>query len=783
MPSADEEAIAALVTRLKSIVRPDTRALLKGKAKDFARVCSDVKRGERTCKIVCCAVIVNSPTDCLRSIQQDLWRCLQRWLEDALPPGKKDDVVDKDDMIREIVKGMRKLKGMWMHSDGGKYFGKVLLRLTTKSSNKSLKALAEKVGDELTDMHSAKEHIAEDDETPLQIAEQYGVDVDELVDLNGRYTGISRSAKLEEGTIIKLPKRAQMPKKEKSSSTAVPSRSTASVAGSAASSVPKSAAAPLRATAAPVRSSTLSTPSVSTASSQSRPKTAAFSTPSTSSTAPLARAGKQPARPTVSTSSAPPKVKKIVKDTGPSSKGSILSQLPQQASSRLSRRPSQDNRAGKRPMPAPSTTKAAAPPSAQSRSSGSSSSATGSTTGGGPALASAGTGTASHPPGSAPPTSVGAASSHLNKARGEKITLIDPSGPEPAQELAVARKRSAGENASPTLQPPPKRAKKSVRWGDGWSVVSHRGGESWRGKDANGLVHIRYIEPRDKGRGGPQNNRDMKAWEKGDERQHFGHVRKEVPWPSPLLPFVFPESDTEDEYLDPSKRGTDSEERMRQEVRERTVLRAQYFAEGIPPSATEPDEADSKPDDHAPPPIQIPLVFSSAPPSRSVPPVQGGAGTALARDMLGDDALASLVRDLVDRPEVRAIIEQTGAAMPSATPGAPIGSYRARGAPPPLSRSMGGHEYEGSGTQPRTYEAYDHAAATTDPHYDPHYPMSRGHSSRAGGSGGGSAWGVGHSERGPSRPTEDYDYDARYRHGGRGSSMYGRDERAGEYRR
>lgn len=65
----------------------------------------------------------------------------------------------------------------------GAFFGKALMRIM-KTSNAELKKLSTKVADELFKMRTATTHSAADDETPKEIAEMYGVDVDELLELN-----------------------------------------------------------------------------------------------------------------------------------------------------------------------------------------------------------------------------------------------------------------------------------------------------------------------------------------------------------------------------------------------------------------------------------------------------------------------------------------------------------------------------------------------------------------------------------------------------------------------
>jgi hypothetical protein len=44
---------------------------------------------------------------------------MRRWLEDALPPGKRDEVVDPDGLITQIVKCLRKLRAMWLQTGDG----------------------------------------------------------------------------------------------------------------------------------------------------------------------------------------------------------------------------------------------------------------------------------------------------------------------------------------------------------------------------------------------------------------------------------------------------------------------------------------------------------------------------------------------------------------------------------------------------------------------------------------------------------------------------------------
>eukprot|EP00035_Acanthoeca_spectabilis_P040142 m.67573 g.67573 ORF g.67573 m.67573 type:complete len:794 (+) comp9871_c0_seq1:72-2453(+) len=750
MAAADPAHLAALVERLRPMVSSETRALLKPKAKGFAKVCADIQAFDKQGKFVCCTVVANTPPNVLQSVQRELWNCLRQWLEHAMPPGKRDEVRDEDGLITEVIKALRQLRKYWLQTgDYGAFFGKALVRLM-KSSNATLTKIATKVGEELSEMCSTKTHYADDDQTPKEIAEMYAVNVDELVKLNDNYSGITRTAKLEEGTKIVLPPR----EKKKASSKDKTSRSGSIDASSRGSQASRSAATegssrssgaapPLRngsmegsskssasgqasrggggsrsgaAVSQPSSSSSLSRAATGSSSSgrssdSSRSKPSATRGPTAESAASV-RAGKQPAMvaPVVA------KAIKIVQESK-ASKGSILSQFAKaQPTGRPSaRRPSQD---GARPRPA-----AAKPP--------------------------------------AKPSAKPTASTHGHiRPRGDKITVIEPkggagkggAGPARADEPTVAtRKRPATEMAAADPGPEdavPKRVKRSVRWGDGWSLKSNRGGEAWKGKNEKGLVQIKFIPPREN-KGGmgqrPGERIDMRTWEIGDERQHLPRHPAMQPaarpdWSFPRR-FAMPRGSAPDNYLDEEKRGSESIEKHTQEGRERLVLRTQYFAaESIPPSAAEPDPIDCMPTNDAPPPVRIPLDFA-----RPQVAVGGGAlgpgapfaaapvtPAAPAQPNFAEDELTSLVRQLVDQPDVLALIGHQTLGQPQSQHGG------------------GGYSQPGA----RGYDPHQPPAVYPDgpnqPYHEPyHGRYDAGYGSASGGGGGaggsGSAWGAQHA--------------------------------------
>jgi hypothetical protein len=280
-----------------------------------------------------------------------------------------------------------------------------------------------------------------------------------------------------------------------------------------------------------------------------------------------------------------------------------------------------------------------------------------------------------------------------------------------------------------------KRQKKAVQWGDGWSTSTNRG-ESWRGKDTQGLVQIKLIPPRDAAHNSKKGTEAMKFWEMGDEKQHFEEKSAaqggEGRWASPVrfspVRFLMPAAPP-DEYLERDRVGVDSTEKTTQETRERVVLRAQYFAaEHIPPSAAEPDAGDCFPDDDKPLPTRIPLEYVTTPVAAAVGYSSGPAAPPAfaARDVLGEDALASLVRELVSQHDVLSIIgglNGGGGAGPAAAAdyNRPPPSHH----PPPSTRG---------------YEEY------SQPHHNPQYsdghhqPQSGRYDGGGGGGGGGSPW-------------------------------------------
>lgn len=50
-----------------SRVSSETRALLKPKAKGFAKVCADIQAFDKQGKFVCCTVVANTPPNVLQS--------------------------------------------------------------------------------------------------------------------------------------------------------------------------------------------------------------------------------------------------------------------------------------------------------------------------------------------------------------------------------------------------------------------------------------------------------------------------------------------------------------------------------------------------------------------------------------------------------------------------------------------------------------------------------------------------------------------------------------------
>jgi len=297
----------------------------------------------------------------------------------------------------------------------------------------------------------------------------------------------------------------------------------------------------------------------------------------------------------------------------------------------------------------------------------------------------------------------------------------------------------------PTSTQKAKKAKMSVTWGDNWSPTD-RSFSTTAWKDTGpGLTQIREIEKTERKTNALRGMDEARAWEALDEKRHSRDIKSpskvdedddsgkknRTPWVRPS-PYKLPPGDEPDTYLEADRRGADSDEKVRQEMREHKVLQAQYlYAESIPDSAQEPeDDADRQPSKTPTPPVVIPLVFGLPATANAAeaggPAVEPKApmvapslheGAALA--LFGNDVLTALIAELAARPEVLEILGR-------GSHGGMLSAGAAH-APPHQSYSQG--------------------------HYDSYQPTT-GYGSGGGYQGGGSGsggWDIGQGSGGPAR--------------------------------